>query len=167
VSHSVYRHVYWPLSKSEHVTISQIQALIHAGKRELLHCQNSRNCSLRRRRISPLESRAALWLDVAEASGVQLPKTYHPKPPCYSTIEPQSIRRACQDGEDMFNSACEQEKRLTDKQATTRDDWLEDNGISASPESVPSCRDRSAMRGNTHLDISRTRVQFIFRLRRP
>jgi hypothetical protein len=67
----------------------------------------------------PLEDRGAPWLDVAEASGVQLPKTYHPKPPYYSTIEPQRIRRACRDDEDMFNAACEEEKRLTDKQATT------------------------------------------------
>jgi DDE superfamily endonuclease len=74
----------------------------------------------------PLNNRGAPWLDVAEASGVQLPQTYHYKPPGYRTIEPQSIRRACQVDEDMFNAACEEEKKLTDTQAIAREDWSEE-----------------------------------------
>jgi hypothetical protein len=39
VLHHVFRYVYYSQSKSEHVTISLTLALIHEGKRELLHSQ--------------------------------------------------------------------------------------------------------------------------------
>jgi hypothetical protein len=38
----------------------------------------------------PLNDRGAPWLNLAEASGVQLPETYHHKPLGYCTIEPLS-----------------------------------------------------------------------------
>lgn len=74
----------------------------------------------------PLDDRGAPWLDLAEASGVQLPETYHHKPPGYRTIEPPSIQTACRDDEGMINAVCEEEKELTAAQATTRTDWVDE-----------------------------------------
>ena len=73
----------------------------------------------------PLDDRGAPWLDLAEASGVQLPQTYHHKPPGYRTIEPQSVQKACRQDEDMTNAICEEEKELTDDQAIVRTDWID------------------------------------------
>ena len=74
----------------------------------------------------PLNDRGAPWLDLAEASGVQLPQTYHFNPPGYRTIEPQSIQMTCQRDEGIINAVCEEEKELTDNQATSREDWSVD-----------------------------------------
>jgi hypothetical protein len=73
----------------------------------------------------PLDNRGAPWLDLAEASGVQLPQTYHIKPPGYRTIEPQSVQKACKQDEDMTNAVCEEEKELTKDQAIARRDWID------------------------------------------
>ena len=73
----------------------------------------------------PLDDRGAPWLDLAEASGVQLPQTYHHKPPGYWTIEPQSVQKACRQDEDITNAIYEEEKELTDDQAMARTDWID------------------------------------------
>lgn len=73
-----------------------------------------------------LDDRGAPWLDLAEASGVTLPSTFHSKPPGLRTVEPQSIRRACKVDEGMINAVCEEEKELTENQATTRIDWTDE-----------------------------------------
>lgn len=70
-----------------------------------------------------LNDRGAPWLDLTEASGVQLPQTYHFNPPGYRIVEPQTIRMACRDDKDMINAVYEEEKELTTSQAQAREDW--------------------------------------------
>lgn len=73
----------------------------------------------------PLDNKGEPWPDIAEAAGVVLPQTHHSKPPGFRTIDPQAIRRACQDDEGLINAVCEEEKELTGKQADGRLDWID------------------------------------------
>ena len=67
-----------------------------------------------------LDDRGAPWQDIAEAAGVELPKTQHLKPPGLRTLTSQSIQRACRDDEDIINAVCEEEKELKKEQAKQR-----------------------------------------------
>jgi hypothetical protein len=72
----------------------------------------------------PLDDKGKPWADIAEASGVVLPQTYHFKTPGYRTINPKPIQRACRDDEGIINAVCEEEKELTPKQAKARLNWI-------------------------------------------
>jgi hypothetical protein len=71
-------------------------------------------------RTVPLDNRGAPWQDIAEESGVILPKTTYFKPPGSCTDQPQTIQQACKADHDIINTVCEEEKELTDNQAIAR-----------------------------------------------
>lgn len=73
----------------------------------------------------PLDDRGAPWLDLAEAAGVELPKTYHFNSSSRREIQPQSVQKACKADEGMINAVCEEEKELTKKQAKARTDFID------------------------------------------
>ena len=71
----------------------------------------------------PLDDRGAPWQDLAEASGVILPETYHFKPPGYRTVEGQSIQKACRDDEGIVNAIYAEERLLNPRQCNEREAW--------------------------------------------
>jgi hypothetical protein len=72
-----------------------------------------------------LDEKGAPWLDIAVQAGVDLPQTTHFKPPGLRTVNTQSVQRACKEDEGIINAICEEEKELTEIQATARTDWID------------------------------------------
>jgi hypothetical protein len=68
----------------------------------------------------PLEKKSEPWLDIAEAAGVELPKTLHHKPEGYRTIEPKAVRRHYKRDEGLGSFARKEEKELIRKEADQR-----------------------------------------------
>jgi hypothetical protein len=79
--------------------------------------------------------KGAPWLDIAEEAGVDLPQTNHFKPPGLRTVNTKSVQLACKADEDIINAVAEEEKELTDDQATARLDWI-DEQLDPRPHSV-------------------------------
>ena len=67
-----------------------------------------------------LDEKGLPWQDLAESSGVELPKTYHFKPAGYRELHLKAIQRACKQDEKIINAKAEEEKLLDEKQATAR-----------------------------------------------
>jgi hypothetical protein len=65
------------------------------------------------------------WLHVTEDAGIKLPKTVHFKPPGLRTIYPKAIQRACKNDEGLISAVFEEEKELSNDQATLRLDWID------------------------------------------
>ena len=74
-------------------------------------------------------------LDVAEAAGVNLPKTRHLKPEGLCTVEPQTVQQTCVRDERIGSFIREEEKELTRKEADQRLGWI-DIQLSTRPHSV-------------------------------
>jgi hypothetical protein len=72
-----------------------------------------------------LDEKGAPWLDIAEQAGVELPHTTHFKPAGPRLVTTQSVQRACKKDEGIINAICEEEKELTNAQATARTDWID------------------------------------------
>ena len=74
----------------------------------------------------PLDDRGKPWLNIAIAAGVTIPETYYFKPPGMRTVTTRTLQKACNQDEGLINAICEEERELTDNQATARTDWTED-----------------------------------------
>jgi hypothetical protein len=73
-----------------------------------------------------LDDKGLPWLDIAEQAGVDLPETFHFKPPGLRTVSTQTLQRACKADEDLINAICEEEKELTETQAKERCNWVDE-----------------------------------------
>ncbi|TVY57689.1 hypothetical protein LCER1_G002685 [Lachnellula cervina] len=71
-----------------------------------------------------LEDKSAPWLDIAESSGLDLPETWHFKPPGFRIVNTKTIQRTYRFWEDLINAVCEEEKELTGDQASNRNEWI-------------------------------------------
>ncbi|KIN01395.1 hypothetical protein OIDMADRAFT_145468 [Oidiodendron maius Zn] len=72
-----------------------------------------------------LDKKGAPWHDIAEQAGIKLPCTTHFKPLGLRLVNTQSIQRACKEDKGIINAICEEEKELTDAQATVCLDWID------------------------------------------
>ncbi|KAF8849241.1 hypothetical protein BDZ45DRAFT_697722 [Acephala macrosclerotiorum] len=81
------------------------------------------------------EDKGALWPDIAEMVGVDLPKTQHFKPLGFREVDSQTIQRACKRDEKIINAVCHEEKELPQKQADQRYDFAGDQ-LKERPHSV-------------------------------
>jgi DDE superfamily endonuclease len=67
-----------------------------------------------------LDDKGAPWKDIAQAAGVELPKTTHFKPPGLRTVQSQTIQHSCKKDEGIINAVCDEEKELNPDQARNR-----------------------------------------------
>jgi hypothetical protein len=106
----------------------------HGRKRALTRADTAAIADYLDDPTTSLNQRGAPWLDIAEAAGVDLPKTEHIKPLGKRVVEPQSVLRACKKDENLINAVCEEERDLTKYQAENRKDW-KDSLLEAWPHS--------------------------------
>jgi hypothetical protein len=72
-----------------------------------------------------LDKKGAPWLDIAVQASIDLPQTTHFDPLGLRTIDTQRLQRACKEDEGIINSVCDEEKELTERQATARTNWID------------------------------------------
>ncbi|KAF8862050.1 hypothetical protein BDZ45DRAFT_671357 [Acephala macrosclerotiorum] len=81
------------------------------------------------------KDKAALWTDLADMAGVDLPKTKHFKPLGMREVDSQSIQRACKKDENIINAIQHKEKKLPSKQADQRYDFAREQ-LQERPHSI-------------------------------